>query len=379
MQYEMVAEHGTWHFNARHADDKTGYLARWRELHEKARYDLFQADYNELSEDSIIELPAYSFALKIQFALTTPYMSKDDASFYAIDNPVRKEHVFKMPMIASTSWKGALRAAFWQLGCDAEEEQVQRLFGAALDDDEGKRGLLQFFSTFFDPGRIVLEIINPHDRANGVGSNPIPFEAVSAGSRGVLWLLYTPLEFENDTLPLTTGSDLQMVAQVLAALLADYGIGAKTSLGYGGMRLLSGRLLVRAALPEFELAAGQVAAQQTAVQQKEAGLTEREQALIELCGFNEDGSIVDSDTFYHCIEVNWTGGKKPKSFAKKYGKLYKKLQKMALEPEEEDLPAAARPQETPQRALTVFEIRDFSSLQQIADHVADHLAAGERL
>lgn len=59
-------------------------------------------------------LPHYSFALEFQFVLARPYLSQDDDAFYVIDNPVRKDKVFKVPYVAPTSWKGSLRAAATQ-------------------------------------------------------------------------------------------------------------------------------------------------------------------------------------------------------------------------------------------------------------------------
>ena len=56
-------------------------------------------------------LPPYSFALDLRFQLDRPYLSRDDDAFYIIDNPVRKDKVFKVPLVAATSWKGSLRAA----------------------------------------------------------------------------------------------------------------------------------------------------------------------------------------------------------------------------------------------------------------------------
>jgi CRISPR-associated protein Cmr2 len=43
--------------------------------------------------------------------LARPYLSQDDDAFYIIDNPVRKEKVFKVPFVAPATWKGSLRAA----------------------------------------------------------------------------------------------------------------------------------------------------------------------------------------------------------------------------------------------------------------------------
>ncbi|MBM4273111.1 MAG: hypothetical protein FJ134_01415 [Deltaproteobacteria bacterium] len=55
-------------------------------------------------------LPSYSLGIEFPFTLARPYLSRDDDVFYIIDNPVRKDKVFKVPYMAPASWKGALRA-----------------------------------------------------------------------------------------------------------------------------------------------------------------------------------------------------------------------------------------------------------------------------
>lgn len=70
---------------------------------------------HSLFED-FASLPRYCFALEIRLELARPYLSRDDDAFYIIDNPVRKDKVFKVPFVAPTSWKGGLRAvATWGL------------------------------------------------------------------------------------------------------------------------------------------------------------------------------------------------------------------------------------------------------------------------
>ena len=59
-------------------------------------------------------LPRWSFSLELRFRLVSPYLSKDDDAFYIIDNPVRKDKVFKVPLVSPSSWKGALRAVATQ-------------------------------------------------------------------------------------------------------------------------------------------------------------------------------------------------------------------------------------------------------------------------
>lgn len=66
------------------------------------------------SFDGFAHLPRWSFSLELRFRLASPYLSRDDDAFYIIDNPVRKEKVFKVPLVSPTSWKGSLRAVATQ-------------------------------------------------------------------------------------------------------------------------------------------------------------------------------------------------------------------------------------------------------------------------
>lgn len=226
-----------------------------------------------------------SWRIALDFTLPKPYLSKDDTEFYLLDNPVRKEWVFKVPSVAPSQWKGALRAAmvqelkrWWQgLSEDERKRKVEEfaerrfrmtlLFGDEKGEEPGAlkglakyldelgeaaaaklyrekvkaffgtgteaalthhRGWLHFYPTYFE--NIGLEIINPHPRDTGAGKQPIHFECVPAEASGVFTLLYVPLkELGEDE----TQADFQAVAQGLKAMFTRYGFGAKTSSGFG--------------------------------------------------------------------------------------------------------------------------------------------------
>lgn len=226
-------------------------------------------------------LPIGSFALHFTFTLASPYLSKDDIALRLLDNPVKKEWVFKLPYVASTQWKGVLEATMvrqlveWWQSLDQGQQQQQkqrkqfvaqriqltRLFGTEIENvqqylaqcgDEKlnkwhKRyvrrflsntgflaGRLYFYPSFFD--QLSLEVINPHDRQTGAGSLPIYFEAVPGGASGSFTLLYIPLDRIGQSETETHQqifTDLQLVAQGLEAMFTRYGFGAKTSSGFG--------------------------------------------------------------------------------------------------------------------------------------------------
>lgn len=176
-------------------------------------------------------LPSLSFMLHIPFKLRKPYLSKGDRAFHLLDNPVCKDKVFQTPMVASTSWKGALRAALWQLGRKENDEQVIRLFGNEREEEDHNKlqsGRLYFYPTFFN--KIGLEVINPHDRKKGTGKNPIPIECVPIGATGELVILYVPFGKIEE---IEVAADFKLVAEGVQAMLSVYGFGAKTSSGFG--------------------------------------------------------------------------------------------------------------------------------------------------
>lgn len=192
--------------------------------------------------------PSLSFMLQVPFKLRKPYLSKDDRTFHILDNPVRKDKVFQTPMVASTSWKGALRAALWQSGYQEDNEQIIPLFGNTREDEKGQAGRLYFYPTFFD--KIGLEVINPHDRKTGVGKNPILIESVPIGATGKFVILYVPFGSIDES---QVAEHLKLVAKGVCDMLTVYGFGAKTSSGFGVADVEGkGELAIRADIPELK-------------------------------------------------------------------------------------------------------------------------------
>ncbi len=184
-------------------------------------------------------LPLDTVTVKFTFHLTHPYLSRDDKAFYIIDNPVVQDKVFHLPMVRPSGWKGSLRHALWRMGYhnDGEkqhDERIRRMFGEVQGTEMGVAGRLLFYPTFFNS--IGLEIINPHDRKQRVGRNPIFFECVPEGTTGLFTLLYVPFDRigkdEHETRR-QIAEDLPLLTQGLKAMFTEYGFGAKTSSGFG--------------------------------------------------------------------------------------------------------------------------------------------------
>ena len=197
-------------------------------------------------------LPQYSFLLQFTFTLEKPYISRDEQDFYIIDNPIRKDKVFGLPYVASSSWKGSLRAAVWQNGHKAETDEIRRIFGNEREVKEHERlcaGRLHLFPTFFT--KKGLEIINPHDRERRVGKKPILIESVPIGTSGLFTALYVPfdlMEKDGQDTKDRISTDICLISKGLKAMFRDYGFGAKTSSGYGTAKseLTDGKFILKA-------------------------------------------------------------------------------------------------------------------------------------
>jgi CRISPR/Cas system CMR subunit Cmr6 (Cas7 group RAMP superfamily) len=230
---------------------------------------------------ALAAMPAGSWLLSLPFRLRKPYISRDDAEFHVLDNPIRKEKVFQVPTVAASSWKGSLHATAlrWLVPRQAADHgglfrrraRLVRLFGSEeksaatfldsliagrlygttkraaeigeeftahlkkegylQDNVEGRRGRLEFFSSFFNA--VGYEVINPHARDRKVGRNPILFECVPRGTAGRFDLAYVPFGAERAAVAQQAASDFDQCFRYAIVMLTAEGFGAKTSSGFG--------------------------------------------------------------------------------------------------------------------------------------------------
>jgi CRISPR-associated protein Cmr2 len=218
--------------------------------------DIFAAIKNP--EIDLSFLPRYSYVIQFTFQLKTPFLSRGNQDFYMIDNSVLTDKTFRYPYIASSIWKGCLRSALWQLGYKEDTPEIQQLFGNEREEEchEALRaGRLQFFPTFFK--QKCLEVINPHDRLRKVGKNPILMEGVKQNEKGMFTLLYTPFDLISETTDLIQRQAmecLKLTGMGLKAMFLDYGIGAKTSSGFGIAKPeISGKFQIKANIAPIDI------------------------------------------------------------------------------------------------------------------------------
>ncbi|ADQ41987.1 protein of unknown function DUF324 [Caldicellulosiruptor acetigenus I77R1B] len=95
------------------------------------------------------------------------------------------------------------------------------------------KGRTVFYPTYFD--RLSLEVINPHDRRKRAGTQPIYYEVVPEGTKGILQIIYIPFDGilkEDKVLKSEAEQDLENLLSAVDKL-SEKGIGAKTKLGWG--------------------------------------------------------------------------------------------------------------------------------------------------
>ena len=364
MQREFIATLD-WIEAALGAKDKAKYLSKWQTT--LAKPSVLLDGFSFLPDPSAITpLPPLSFMLHIPFRLEKPYISKDDRDFYLLDNPLRREKVFQVPMVAATSWKGALRAALWQLGYKEDSAVTTRLLGSPRGSEEGQAGRLYFYPTFFD--RVGLEVINPHNRKTGVGERgPILMECVPQERRGDFVLLYVPfgpVGQSEDERRAEVAQDLEMLAKGVQAMLTIYGFGAKTSSGYGAAEdglAGAGKLLVRAKL------AGEDAAETIRPEPEKPSLPRYLEApgrLVEDLR-RADGSLKSEEEYQALLKsLGQQYGKKDRQLYKKARKWWEREGRKLWEGGEQ--PADTEPEPAPPETLPVTEYT-FHTLSELYD------------
>jgi CRISPR/Cas system CSM-associated protein Csm3 (group 7 of RAMP superfamily) len=229
--------------------------------------------------------------LTFEFTLEKPYASRDDAPFYPTDNPVRKDHVFRVPMVAPSSWKGSLRSAAVDLlilrdssplekahermalaeifgneksagseDWDQPRERSERdnlstyldrklgpesvpkfrkLYCARVpqaeqhSDEIGLRGRLHFLPSFFD--KIAVNTLNPRKRKTRTGTQPIHIEVVPPGAKAVFavtWVAFDLIGAPQDRCRAALQRDWSLIGPALVRMFRETGFGAKKSSGY---------------------------------------------------------------------------------------------------------------------------------------------------
>jgi CRISPR-associated protein Cmr2 len=114
---------------------------------------------------NLVFFPPGSWAIQLSFILRKPYISRDDTDFYIIDNPVKKERVFKVPYTAPSQWKGALRSAMMQ-------ELISKLSGRQIDEGKFIDERLRLYRLFGNEKDGTSDFLNRALARHSVGERP---------------------------------------------------------------------------------------------------------------------------------------------------------------------------------------------------------------
>lgn len=245
-------------------------------------------------------LPRGGAVLSFRFTLAKAYHSRDDRQAYWTENPVRREWVTGVPMVAGSTWKGNLRAAAHDLLVEMPETQraarraaLRDLFGDEKGHDESneerrestmtgyldraagkapqnwvkqnREGRVHCLPSYFSES--AVDMINPRERTTRKGSNPIKMEVVPAGREARFTLVYVPFDtvgkegvaLGDEELGRVLAGDWALIGAALAHLLDARGFGAKRSTGFGKARGTLKELELHCALTQRRAAPATVA------------------------------------------------------------------------------------------------------------------------
>ena len=203
-------------------------------------FDLKELEKHFLpTKDSLNSLPDGSCLVQCDVTLERPFHSKDDRAFYPHENPLRRDWVFQTPCLAAAGLKGLLRWAWRARFGDENMEQEKTLFGPRNEgrkDGDALAGCLYTWPVFWKGG-VAQEVINPHHRATGKGTQPIKFEVVGRGARASLWFLLFNRRLQEPAAFLS--ATLVPFLDALDLLLSHSGLSAKRAADWGAVSVSS--------------------------------------------------------------------------------------------------------------------------------------------
>jgi len=153
--------------------------------------------------------------------------------------------LYGFPYVPASAVKGAVRsAAIWEEFGGREDRARENPFFCLVFGVEECRGAVCFFDAYpLEPPTVTTDIMNPHYAPYYRGEdslppgdyyNPVPvFFGVVEGAHLVFYVAW-----EKDVRESVGRDPLEKAVEWLKAALSAYGLGAKTSAGYGVMRVV---------------------------------------------------------------------------------------------------------------------------------------------
>lgn len=179
------------------------------------RNDLYIKQLTKSSNPSIL----------IKIKSTSPYISGMGAP-HVTETGLKLHQTYGVPYIDATALKGLMRS--WSKEAGVEHKQAEYLFGVSDKNVDDQASVIMFHDVLFDNLSIKSDIITPHkfDGSGNLKTTPIPFPTVMFNSEGNLIISLSP-RANSDSV------NLEEIANWVIIALDEYGLGAKTALGYG--------------------------------------------------------------------------------------------------------------------------------------------------
>lgn len=241
----------------RHVGYQTSYYLNFKEESNSSffLYSIGEGKSNYQSQETLVSnmLANYIYSLeKLKQPVVFYQIEQDQGSTYI--SGLGSQHVtetgldthttFGVPYLKGSALKGVLSHWVKQVESELSEEVYLQIFGSD-DDQNPKQGDIVFHDVFFDKFNLQSDIMSPHFGAYYGGEQlseqnspiPIDFITVAFSQAGIGALSLTPHAK-------LTEADLDIIVTWLNQALQEFGIGAKTALGYGRFRvnLLSDQL-----------------------------------------------------------------------------------------------------------------------------------------
>ncbi|WP_242451176.1 MULTISPECIES: RAMP superfamily CRISPR-associated protein [unclassified Methanothermobacter] len=223
----------------------------------KTKIEMLEKNHNDFkrfypSAEGLKDLPGGSVLICIEFILKKPYTSRGEDELY--ENPIIRDKFTCLPIVRPSTWKGNLRFAAAHIDDPRFRDNdiiMGRLFGSGSRKENGRRGRLHFFPTFFE--RWEKDVITPISRkTRKPGRGALEVEVIKEGSKGEFHILYTPYPRGKGFTKDDVVEDLEFLAEALKLMFYTYGFSARKTSGFGVIRdKVEGRLYVSDQSHEF--------------------------------------------------------------------------------------------------------------------------------
>jgi len=295
--------------------------------------------------DLINQLPSGSCGFKMKLELKTPFHSRDDLSFYPIDNPLRRDHIFHVPYLSAAGVKGLLRWAWRMCWEDKNMKHEEVLFGQRAGDtseENARQGCLYTWPIFWD-GQVGFEVINPQDREKCAGKDPVKYEVVKAGATGDLFLLL----LRRPGLEGVWQDVVKNFTEALNYLLSNSGLSAKRTADWGQVEIFSKSAWISG-----------VYKQEAEQKEKETDQASMAELWQEVCDENGQLLPVDDRNITKRLLSRLTGKSEKHCAGKRREKAYRKLEEKYekfLASQEQKKSIAETPEEKAPKKLQSFK------------------------